>query len=124
LEEMLRERGLSLDVVLYFAVDKEEVIKRLSSRRVCENCQTPYNLLSNPPRQDEICDRCGGKLVQRDDDKPEVIRKRLETYEQETKPLIDFYEKRNLLQVIPSSAPIEEVYNRVKEVLKEVTAKQ
>ncbi len=109
LEEMLKEKGLSLDVVLYFAVDKEEVIKRLSSRRVCENC---------------LCDRCGGKLIQRDDDKPEVIRKRLETYEEETKPLIDFYEERNLLRVIPSSAPIEEVYDRVKEALKEVAAGQ
>lgn len=124
LEEMLKEKGLSLDVVLYFAVDKEEVIKRLSSRRVCENCQTPYNLLSNPPQRDELCDRCGGKLIQRDDDKPEVIRKRLETYEEETKPLIDFYEERNLLRVIPSSAPIEEVYDRVKEALKEVAAGQ
>ena len=65
LEEMLKEKGLSLDVVLYFAVDKEEVIKRLSSRQVCENCQTPYNLLSNPPQRDELCDRCGGKLIQR-----------------------------------------------------------
>ncbi len=123
LEEMLKEKGLSLDVVLYFAVDKEEVIKRLSSRRVCENCQTTYNLFSNPPLQEGICDRCGGKLVQRDDDKPEVIRQRLETYEKETKPLIDFYEKRNLLYVIPSNGPIEEVYNKVKEVLEEVTAR-
>ncbi|HPZ81536.1 MAG TPA: nucleoside monophosphate kinase, partial [Candidatus Atribacteria bacterium] len=123
LEEMLEERNLSLDAVLYFAVDKEEVIKRLSSRRVCENCQATYNLLSNPPLQEGICDRCGGKLVQRDDDKPEVIRQRLETYEKETKPLIDFYEKRNLLYVIPSNGPIEEVYNKVKEVLEEVTAR-
>ncbi len=117
LEEMLKDLGVSLDAVLYFDIPEEELVRRLSARRVCENCQAPYNLISSPPRHDEVCDRCGGRLVQRPDDTPEVIRKRLAVYEEQTKPLVDFYREKGLLVVIPSSGTIEETYARVKAVL-------
>lgn len=120
LEAMLQELGVAIDAVLYFDIPEEELVRRLSARRVCENCQTPYNLISSPPRNDEICDRCGGKLVQRPDDTPEVIRKRLAVYEEQTKPLVEFYRKRGLLKVIPSSGTIEETYVQVKRALGEV----
>ncbi|MBC7217368.1 MAG: adenylate kinase, partial [Candidatus Caldatribacterium sp.] len=96
LEEILKALGVSIDAVLYFDIPPEELVRRLSARRVCENCQTPYNLISSPPRNDGVCDRCGGRLVQRPDDTPEVIRKRLAVYEEQTKPLVDFYKARGL----------------------------
>lgn len=117
LEIMLQDLGITIDAVLYFDIPAEELVRRLSARRVCENCQTPYNLISSPPRNDEVCDRCGGKLVQRPDDTPEVIRKRLAVYEEQTKPLVEFYAKKGLLRVVPSSGTIEETYAQVKAIL-------
>lgn len=118
LEEMLWELGIQIDAVLYFQVDSDEIVRRLSARRICEKCQTPYNLLSKPPKNDEICDQCGGKVIQRPDDRPEVVRERLRVYEEQTSPLVEFYSRKGLLRVIPSNGSIEEVYERVKEVLK------
>jgi len=118
LEEMLRELGIQIDAVLYFQVDSDEIVRRLSARRICEKCQTPYNLLSKPAKNDEICDQCGGKVIQRPDDRPEVVRERLRVYEEQTSPLVEFYSRKGLLRVIPSNGSIEEVYERVKEVLK------
>jgi adenylate kinase len=118
LEEMLRELGIQIDAVLYFQMDSDEIVRRLSARRICEKCQTPYNLLSKPPKNDEICDQCGGKVIQRPDDRPEVVRERLRVYEEQTSPLVEFYSRKGLLRVIPSNGSIEEVYERVKEVLK------
>lgn len=117
LEAMLQDLGMAIDVVLYFDIPAEELVRRLSARRVCESCQTPYNLISSPPKNDEVCDRCGGKLVQRSDDTPEVIRKRLAVYEEQTKPLVEFYRRKGLLCVVPSSGTIEEIYAQVKAVL-------
>jgi len=117
LEEILKGLHIAIDAVLYFDIPAEELVRRLSARRVCENCQTPYNLISSPPRSDEVCDRCGGKLVQRPDDTPEVIRKRLAVYEEQTRPLVEFYARKGLLVTVPASGSIEETYARVKEML-------
>lgn len=119
LDDILRDLGIRVDAVLYFDIPLEELVRRLSARRVCESCQTPYNLLSHPPRSDEVCDRCGGKLVQRPDDTPEVIRKRLAVYEEQTRPLVDFYIRKGLLVTIPASGSIEEIYVYIREALKE-----
>ncbi|MGQ9473994.1 MAG: adenylate kinase [Candidatus Caldatribacteriaceae bacterium] len=118
LEKILKRLGTKIDVVLYFEMDNEEIVKRLSARRVCGQCQTPYNLLSKPPQNDEICDQCGGKLIQRPDDRPEVIRERLRVYEEQTRPLVEFYARKGLLKVIPSNDSIEEVYERVSKILR------
>lgn len=118
LETMLQELGIQVDAVLYFEMDSDEIVRRLSARRICEKCQTPYNLLSKPPRIDEICDNCGGKVIQRPDDRPEVIRERLRVYEEQTRPLVEFYDRKSLLKVVPSNGSIEDVYERVKETLK------
>ncbi len=118
LEKMLEELHVNIDMVLYFHMDAEEIVNRLSARRICEQCQTPYNLLSKPPARDEICDVCGGKVIQRADDRPEVIRQRLKVYQEQTEPLIEFYKRKQLLRVVPSSGTIEEVYAQVKELLK------
>jgi len=117
LEKILKELGIELNVVLYFDVDRNEVVQRLSARRICEQCQIPYNMVSKPPKKDEICDVCGSRVIQRPDDRPEVILNRLETYEKQTKPLIDFYDKKGLLKVILSYGLIDDVFQEVQKVL-------
>ena len=122
LNQLLKELGIHLDIVLYFDVDRKEVIERLSARRICEKCQTPYNMVSKPPKKDEICDLCGGRVVQRPDDRPEVIMNRLETYENQTKPLIEFYRSEGILQVVVSQGSIDDVFQKVRQILEPLEA--
>jgi adenylate kinase len=113
----LRERGLDLDAVLSFDIDSEAVVARLSARRTCPACQRTYNLLSAPPKSDEICDVEGERLVQRDDDRPEVIRRRLEVFEEQTAPVRAFYENRGLIRPVDADGSEEEVFDRAVSVL-------
>jgi len=91
LDKMLADMGRKLDGVLYVAVPDEELVRRLSGRWICRQCQTPYHTLFSPPAQEGVCDACGGVLYQRDDDQPETVRARLQVYHQQTSPLIDYY---------------------------------
>ncbi|QPM69370.1 adenylate kinase [Atribacter laminatus] len=120
LNQLLKEIGIQLNLVLYFDVDRDEVIERLSARRICEKCQTPYNMVSKPPKNDEICDICQGRVVQRPDDRPEVIMNRLNTYEQQTKPLIDYYRSQSILKVVTSKGSIDDVFQQVQKVLESI----
>jgi adenylate kinase len=120
LNQLLKEIGIQLNLVLYFDVDRNEVIERLSARRICEKCQTPYNMVSKPPKNDEICDICQGRVVQRPDDRPEVIMNRLNTYEQQTKPLIDYYRSQSILKVVTSKGSIDDVFQQVQKVLESI----
>lgn len=107
-----------IDRVLHFTLDRAEIVRRLSARRVCSQCGQVYNLLSSPPRQDNICDLCGSKLVQRTDDTPEVIERRIDVqYAREIGPVIDFYEKRSVLREINAGGSIESVYRAAQEAL-------
>jgi len=85
------------------------IVKRLSNRRTCESCKAVYHLVSNPPAVDGKCDACGGRLVLREDDKPDTIRKRLEVYQKETLPILSLYEKRRTVCRVDGSKPIDEV---------------
>ncbi len=105
------------ELVLYFDISDEEIIKRLSSRRVCSKCGAIYSLLIFPPKKEGVCDKCGGKLIQRDDDTPEVIKKRLEVYKAQTFPLIDFYEKQGSLRKINAEGNIEEIFASVCDII-------
>ncbi|MEM2618659.1 MAG: nucleoside monophosphate kinase, partial [Candidatus Hadarchaeales archaeon] len=98
---------------------EEILVKRLSSRRICSKCGAIYNLVSLPPKEPGKCDRCGGELYQREDDKPEVIRKRLEEYQKLTKPLLDFYARKGILKTITlhEEVGVEEGVARVMKVL-------
>jgi len=100
-------------VAILINVKKEELVKRLSARRICPNCKAVYNLLSNPPKKDEICDKCGSKLVQRDDDKPEIVRKRIEVQEKELKRIAEFYKKKGKLITVDGNKSIEEVFKDI-----------
>ncbi|MCF7927599.1 MAG: adenylate kinase [Spirochaetales bacterium] len=107
----------TVEAAVYFAVPDEDVIRRLSGRRVCARCKAVYHIRSLPPKQDGICDKCGEPLIIRDDDKPEAIKKRLDLYRQETAPLIEFYKKQNLLKEIDGTGSPESVYVRLNHVL-------
>ena len=110
---MLQEDGCGIDRVLDFELSDDELIRRLSGRRSCPGCQAVYHMTFNPPRKADECDRCGEKLLQRSDDQPETIRKRLEVYQSHTLPLIRYYEDRKLLARIDGSGSPEEVYRKV-----------
>ncbi|MCK9265135.1 MAG: adenylate kinase [Desulfobulbaceae bacterium] len=102
LKELLARLGISLDLVVNIAVPREVILDRLTTRRTCENpkCQAIYNVKSSPPKKEGICDKCGAKVVQREDETEEAISHRLETYNEKTAPLIGFYEKEGLLYTV------------------------
>ena len=105
-----------LDLVIDLDVAKEDVLERLASRRVCVDCGTNYSI-DRPPKYGWVCDNCGGDVVQRDDDKPAAIEKRLDEYERETAPLIDWYRGRGLLEVVDGLGTTGEVTQRLYDVI-------
>lgn len=112
LKKMLAELDVKLTVVLELVVDENEVVRRLSGRRTCRQCQHIWHELYDPPTVDGVCDACGGELFQRDDDKEEVIRHRLEVYITQTSPLIAFYADEGILVGIDATGPVEDVTSR------------
>ena len=120
LSEILDEQGTSIDVVLRFAVDDEEVVQRLSGRRVCRQCGETYHVDFRPPAEEGVCDHDGGELHQRDDDREEVIRERLATYARDTEPLEQYYAERGLLRDVEAVGDIDEVTERALKVLSEI----
>lgn len=116
-QAMSVEKVMKLDKVIYFKCDTDTIVKRLLNRRICPKCAKVYNLITNPPTHNEMCDDCNVKLKQREDDKGPTIRKRIEVYRAHTLPLLDFYRKKALLEEIDTSSWIEEVYLKLKEIL-------
>lgn len=116
LKKLLQKLNLKLDLVVNLDVPKEVILDRLTTRRTCSNpdCQEIYNIKSKPPTEDGKCKKCGWPVVQRDDETEEAITKRLETYNQKTAPLIDFYEREGLLRTITSTSS-EEIVSIVRE---------
>ena len=121
LDNMLNELNLKIDAVIYIEVPDEEIMKRLSLRRTCKVCGRIYNLHYNPPKQDGKCDVCGGELIIRDDDKPEVIKNRLKVYNDQTKPLVDYYKSHKLLIRINGVDSIDKVFQQI---VKELSLKK
>ncbi len=119
LEEFLADLDQPLDVVLRFDIDEDEIIRRITGRRVCNDCGANYQVEFSPPEQEGVCDRCGGSLVQREDDTEEVVRNRLEVYRRDTEPLELFYWQRSLLRDVDAVGPLDEVTKRALEVLAE-----
>lgn len=107
LDEFLKSKGDDVDLAISLEVTKEEAVKRISSRWVCEKCGETYNLLTNPPKKLGICDKCGGNLIQRDDDKPEAVKVRFEYYQKNTKELIDYLDKEGRLVIVDGARPID-----------------
>jgi len=119
LDELLASRGYR-QLVIHLKVDYTKVIARIAGRRVCPVCGTLYSLTSNPPRQPELCDLDGARLVIRDDDRESVVRERLEAYERQTRPLLDYYRNRQpgLYEVDGSDGTPEEIFERIRSLLK------
>ena len=110
LDRELERRGQRITSAPLIMVSDEEVTRRLTARRVCEDCGAVYNLIFNPPEEEGVCDVCGGDLIQREDDNPETVRHRLYTYYKETSPLIGYYFARDLLAEIDGEQTVEDVY--------------
>ena len=100
----MEEAGIKIDAVISIEIDDEIIVRRMGGRRVCESCGASYHLVAVPPKQDGICDSCGGKLVQRKDDDPETVLSRLEVYHKATEPLKAFYAERGLLKAVDGNS--------------------
>jgi len=109
LDQALSQRGTEIGKVLYIKVPNEELIARLSGRWTCRQCGAVYHERNQPPRSPGVCDQCGGELYQRDDDRPEVARQRLDVYFQNTAPLIDYYRERRRLVEVEGQQDIDSV---------------
>ncbi|MFH8633412.1 adenylate kinase [Streptomyces lydicus] len=113
LDEYLKEKNLKLDAVLDLEVPEDEVVKRIAGRRICRNDSSHvFHAEYNKPKTEGVCDVCGGDLYQRDDDREETVRKRLEVYHTETEPIIDYYKEQGLVVTIPALGKVEEVTER------------
>jgi adenylate kinase len=119
LRAMLDDLGLTLDAAVNYELPLEEVVARLSGRRLCPNCQAVYHVTAKPPRLEGICDRCGHTLVQRADDKPEAIRVRMHAYDEATRPLMDYYERAGRLVRVDASGSPEDILALTLEALQE-----
>lgn len=117
LAAMLKARGLQLDRVVNISVPREDVVRRLTGRRSCPKCQAVFHVEFAPPTRAGFCDRCGGELMQRSDDKRETVENRLAVYEAQTAPLIAYYRQRGLLSDIDGAGKVEQVQQRVVELL-------
>ena len=116
-ETMEKEGLLELDYVLSLEASPEEILSRMTNRRVCADCGVPYNSVTSRPKHDGVCDLCGGKLVQRKDDEEATVRRRLVVYQEETEPLKEFFSSRNMLTRIPSLPTIEETAKVIEEAM-------
>lgn len=117
LEGLLADLNIPIKQVLLFEIDEAEIVSRIVGRRTCASCGAMYHRITMPPRLDAICDRCGSGLTHRDDDREDVVRKRLLIYSECTSPLVDFYSKRGVLAKIDASLPYLEVMGQVMKVV-------
>jgi len=117
LDQMLAEQGTALSHVLKLDIDSYMIVKRLAGRRICPKCEISYHVDYSPPEVDGICDECGGKLMTRSDDKPKTAIKRLEVYLQNTYPIMDHYDQKDILHHIVGVGEIPKVFSRFQKVL-------
>ncbi len=118
LEKLLKEKGISIDLVLYFHVPENVLIERLSGRRVCKNCGRLYHMKTMPPKQNGLCDSCQGPLITRADDNEETIKKRLAVFLKQSLPLFDYYKKKNILLEINAEGNKDVIFSRILDSLK------
>ena len=113
----MEESGIEIDAAVALEISEDEILRRMRGRRVCEACGSSFNMEAIPPRVEGICDNCGGKLIQRQDDTPETVHKRLEVYHRETKPLVGYYAERGLLRTVDVSDSKEGTFHRIMTLL-------
>ena len=115
--EAMEKAGIVFDHVISIEIADETIVNRMSNRRVCEDCGASYHLVAVPPKVEGVCDKCGGKLVQRKDDAPETVKARLDVYHKETEPLKGFYAERGLLRSVDDRPTVAETSKGILEVL-------
>jgi adenylate kinase len=112
LDKILTGSSMPLTVALNIDVDLNDLLKRLTGRRTCKSCQQMYNIFFSPPKKEGTCDKCGGELFQRDDDKEATIKKRLDVYQQQTAPLIDYYSKKKIMKTVAGVGSIDDIFKK------------
>lgn len=116
--EAMEKAGIVFDAVVSIEIADEVIMERMGGRRVCESCGASYHVTAVPSKQEGVCDSCGGALAQREDDRPETVRRRLEVYHQETEPLKDYYQAKGVLRTVDNQATIEATTEAMMEALK------
>jgi len=117
LQTILANEKIKLDAVVNYELPIDEIVARISGRRTCTKCKAVFHVTAMPPKQAGICDKCGGQLTQREDDRPEAVRVRMEVYEKSTAPLAEFYQKRGLLMPVAATGSPEEIVTRALKIL-------
>lgn len=118
LEQILSDQNRQLDAAIYIKVDKSILMERLTGRFICSNCGETYHKLYNSPQEDGVCDVCGGtEFHQRDDDKPETVKKRIEVNEERTNALVDFYQEKGILRIIDGQQAPDDVFADIQQIL-------
>lgn len=118
LDQILSDQNRQLDAAIYIKVDKSILMERLTGRFICSNCGETYHKLYNPPQEDGVCDVCGGtEFHQRDDDKPETVKKRIEVNEEQTNALVDFYQEKGILRIIDGQQAPDDVFADIQQIL-------
>lgn len=117
LDRVLQKMGRKVEAAINISVPNEVLIERMSGRISCKECKTVYNTSYNPPSEQGKCDKCGGELIQRSDDRGETVRKRLEVYQEQTSPLLDYYDKHGVLHNIDGNRDSKEVFAEIKQIL-------
>lgn len=117
LDALLEKEHTAIDTALLIEVPKEVILDRMSGRRVCASCGASFHIRNNPPIKKDICDICGNNLIQRADDARETVEERLDVYEEQTSPLIKFYEEKGILKVVDGTQAINEIFKNITEIL-------
>ena len=117
LDEALKKLDQKIDYAINIEVPDENIIRRMSGRRACVGCGATYHVVYNPPKKEDVCDVCGEKLILRDDDQPDTVKKRLDVYHDQTQPLIDYYEKSDVLKEVDGTMDMEDVFRAITAIL-------
>lgn len=118
LDDLLNQSDKKIDSVVNIEVDKDLLLKRLTGRRICRDCGATYHMVFNPPKQEGVCDKCGGELYQRDDDREETVATRLEVNIKQSEPLLKYYQEKNALMTIDGNLDIDEVFSSIEKILR------
>lgn len=113
----MEEKGIGIDKVIYIDTSEEEIMRRITGRRICLNCGSVYNIYYNPPRTEGRCDKCGSDLIQRKDDTEEVVRSRLETFRKETLPVVEYYRSKNILFRVNGDRSLDDIKSEILSLL-------
>lgn len=121
LGKLLDKQGTELDTALFIDVSRDSIMERMTGRRVCTACGASYHLKYNPPTKEAVCDICGSKLIQREDDREATVKDRLDIYDEQTSPLVDFYKERGILRAVNGNQAINKIFNEILALLGEVS---